>query len=299
MAGSVDELFEIKNNFYLGNYQAAINAATSLFSISDPSLVIERDCYLYRSYIAIGSYNTVLDEVKDNSPTPLQAVKLLATYTRGGENREISLVTLKQWMSDAASTDPMMQLVAGLIYSAEGNYDDALRSVHQCSSLEGRALMVQIYLKYNRVDMAVKELKILQEMDDDATLTQLSVVWVNLAVGGDKLQEAYYILVELADKYGSTASLLSAQAACCILLNRYSDAEKALQEALKKNAKDPETQANYITCLSLTGKPREVINRYANQLRDNSPNHSWVTQLAQAEETFNRCAARYAAQTSS
>jgi len=291
-AGGVDELFEIKNNFYLGNYQAAINTATQL-NISDPNLSIERDCYLYRAYIAIGSYNVVLDEVKDSSPTALQAVKLLATYTRGGEGKEIALLTLKQWMSEEASTNSMIQLVAGLIYSAEGNYDEALRSVHQCSSLEGRALMVQIYLKYNRVELAVKELKIIQEMDDEATLTQLVAVWVNLALGGEKLQEAHYNLIELAEKHGTTAPLLASQAACCILLNQIPNAEKALLEALKKNPKDSEALANYITCLSLQGRPKEVINRYVNQLKDNSPNHAWVSQMALFDEAFNRSAATY------
>lgn len=50
-----DLLFPVRNHFYLGAYQAAIAEASDLEGLADAEKV-ERDCYVYRSYIELGSY---------------------------------------------------------------------------------------------------------------------------------------------------------------------------------------------------------------------------------------------------
>jgi coatomer protein complex subunit epsilon len=41
--------------------------------------------------------------------------------------------------------------------------------------------LVQIYLKINRIDQAEKELKNMEKIDEDASLTQLSAAWIHIA----------------------------------------------------------------------------------------------------------------------
>lgn len=50
-----DLLFTVRNNFYLGAFQSAIAEASDLEGLSDAER-IERDCFVYRSYIELGSF---------------------------------------------------------------------------------------------------------------------------------------------------------------------------------------------------------------------------------------------------
>jgi coatomer protein complex subunit epsilon len=81
----------------------------------------------------------VLEEIKENTNNAaLQAVRLLAMYTTKPENKELVLITLKEWLSDGiAATNPTLQLIAAQIYYLEENFEDAMRCVYQSSTLEG------------------------------------------------------------------------------------------------------------------------------------------------------------------
>ncbi len=50
-----DLLFAVRNNYYLGAYQHAISEASDLESLDDADK-LERDIFVYRSYIELGSY---------------------------------------------------------------------------------------------------------------------------------------------------------------------------------------------------------------------------------------------------
>ncbi|KAJ8688384.1 hypothetical protein QAD02_024179 [Eretmocerus hayati] len=226
----VDELFDVKNNFYIGNYQQCINEAQRL-KPSTKEVEIERDV-----------------------------------------------------------------VVAATIYYHEDNVESALRVLYQADHLECYALTVQIYLKMDRVDLAQKEVKVMQEKDDDATLTQLALAWVNLSAGQEKFQEAFYIYQELIEKYSSTIMLLNGKANCLILQGKYEEAEPVLQEALDKDSDNPDILINMMVLSKHLGKPEEVINRYLTQLKESHKDHPFVKDLAEKELEFDRLAAQYAAQ---
>lgn len=156
------------------------------------------------------------------------------------------------------SSNAVALLVAATIFLRENNPEGALRVLHISDHIECIQLRLHTLLSMNRLDLARKELKIMQEKDDDGTLTQLSLAAVNLQMGGDKIQEAYYIYQELIDKFGPTTLLLNGQASSFIQQGKFEEAESALQEALEKDSSCPETFINMIVLSQQTGKSHEV-----------------------------------------
>ncbi|XP_025836135.1 coatomer subunit epsilon-like isoform X2 [Agrilus planipennis] len=289
-----DELFEIRNYFYIGNYQQCINEAQKLRKPTSPDIAIERDIYMYRAYMAQSKFLVVLDEISSSSPPSIQSLKILAEYLSNKSKKEGVLKQLEQKLSEGsvAGNDTLV-LVAATIYEQEDNLELAYRVLHSSDSLEALAFIIDILLKLNRVDIAKKKLKEMQDKDDDATLTQLTQAWVNIAVGGEKLQEAYYIYQELVDKYGSTPLLLNGQAVTFIAQLKYEEAESALQEALDKDSNNPDTLINLVTLSQHTGKSLEVSNRYLAQLKDKHRDHPFIKDLSQKENEFERICQQY------
>mmetsp|Transcript_22423 Transcript_22423/g.52971 ORF Transcript_22423/g.52971 Transcript_22423/m.52971 type:complete len:297 (+) Transcript_22423:151-1041(+) len=284
-----DDLFSIKNEFYLGNYQGAINEAQSSdLELSSPNDERDRDVIVYRSYIALGEFDVVQSEIGEDAQTALQAVKLLATYLSGEDNKEIAMVTLKEWLSDPQTqNNPTLQLVAGIIYIDRSDLEEAAKVLHAGTTLEMVSLQVQVYLRMARVDIAEKSLALMSRMEDDATLTQLTTAWVNLALGGEKVQEAFYIFQELADKYNETPLLLNGMAVAQMHMQKFDEAEKYLLKALQKSSSDTQTLQNLVVCSQHTRKAPEVVNRYLSSLTRAAPSCSLVSRRAQMEKEFD------------
>ncbi|RDX64201.1 Coatomer subunit epsilon-1 [Mucuna pruriens] len=273
-----DHLFNLRNNFYLGAYQAAINSSNVTNLSQDDA--VERDSLVHRCYIALGQLQFVISEIHESAPTPLQAVKLLALYFSSPDNKESAISSLKEWLADPAiGTNATLRLVAGLVFLHENDFNEALKHTNAGGTMELHALNVQIFIKMHRSDYAERQLRIMQQIDEDHTLTQLANAWLDLSVGGSKIQEAHLIFQDLSERYQSTSLLLNGKAVCCMHMGNFDEAETLL------DARDPETLANLVVCCLHLGKPS---NKSFSQLKLSHPDHVLVKRVSSAEESFDR-----------
>jgi len=292
--GDVDELFEVKNALYTGNFQHCINEAQKVKPSGDDARSL-KEVMMYRAYVGQRKYGVVLDEIRPSSEPALLAVRMLADYLSNESNRSRTVTDLdKKCAGSLDLSNSTFLLMAANIYYHEGNLDAALKVLHQSDDLECIGMMIQIYLRMDRVDVARKEWNKMKEKDEDSTLSQLAQAWIFLAMGGDKLTQAYYIFQEMADRNSSTCMLLNGQAAAYIAQGKYDDAETVLQESMDKDSNNPETLINMIVLSQLTGKAPEVSNRYMSQLKESHRRHPFVENYFSKDAEFDRLAKSYA-----
>lgn len=288
------ELYDLKTAFFLGNFNAAINEAQRL-KLTDPSQQLEKDVYMYRSYIAQKKFGVVLDDIQSSASDELKYVRLLAEFLSNESQQDAIVQKLDSQLGSLNVTNPLVLLVIANIYVCAENYETALKvlySVDATQSLESSALAVEIYLKLDRHDLAKREVKKMIEVDEDSIITQLANAWVGMATG-DKLQDAFYTFQEQADKNSATSSLLNSQALCQINQGKYDEAENLLKEALDKDSNNPDAMVNTIVLNSQLGKPIEVSNRLVSQLKDSHKNHPFVRDLVKKENEFSQIAMHY------
>lgn len=289
---SADDLFELRNYFHLGNYQAALTEGATVHT-SDQATQIERDVVLARIQIAQGNYDSILTSINEGSHVSLQAVALLASLLKDESVRPSVTSKLTAWLDDEISmSSTCMSLICALIYAVLGDYDNALRVASRERTLEHSALKVQVLLKMNRADVAEKEVSQMQEIDEDATLTQLATAWLHLTKGGPNAQEAVYIYQDLLERHGATDPILNGIAASHLASGNAEEAERVLQEALSKNPNFPVTLINVTSCAQFKNKPLELVSRYVQRLTEVSPACAWLTEMTEKRNEFDSLAAR-------
>uniref|UniRef100_A0A1B0C990 Coatomer subunit epsilon n=1 Tax=Lutzomyia longipalpis TaxID=7200 RepID=A0A1B0C990_LUTLO len=281
-----NELFLVRNHFYLGNFQECINQVQKIKSAS-----VEKDMFLYRSYIGQKQYGIVLDEVKNSSE--LYPIRLIAEYFSQQDRKAAIVQQVDDYVEKhRGSMDLAWIVAAGTIYFQEGLYENCLSIAGE--DLESLALSIQSLLKLNRVDLAKKTYETMQKTDEDATLTQLALAWIFMEVGGEKLQDAFYIFQEFSDKYTPTVQLLNGQAVCLIGQEKYEEAESTLREALNKDPNNYDTLINLMALSQQQETGWEIPQRYLTQLRENYRDSPFIREYTKKESDFETFAQQYA-----
>ncbi|KAJ6239173.1 coatomer subunit epsilon [Anaeramoeba flamelloides] len=288
------KLFSLRNQFYIGNYQQAINEGS--LKLKSPKDKLERDCYVYRSYIGLGNYQMVLNSVSESDPLELKVIKLYASLLNNPEeNTEVVLDTLKGWLTEIdLENDYLFQIMAATIYSNTGNYDEALRVLSQSNELETSALKIQIYLLIERQDKAIEELGTIRKINEDATIYQLASNWIELSSNDEQsIQKALESYNEIGQIYGKSISILNAIAVCHMKLGEFSQAEQLLKKALEKNPIDPMTNSNLVTALGKSGFNSNIFKKQVATLLSLREKTPLIEQYLKLENEFDQIAEQF------
>ena len=295
-----DELYTLRNLFWLGNFQLAITEANGLKKCP-ANLAGEKKEYFYKSYLGLGQYDVVLGEVSDSDPLALRAVKILATVNSSADSsaRDSGIAQIQGWLDDnesmssqTPSTIASLQLALATLLASDGpqgaDLKGAVKCLHTAQTMEHQVMLVQLYLRMDRVDIAQKQVMKMKQIDEDCTLSTMAQAWVNMASQPQKAQEAAYIYEELSDKYGASCLLLNGQAVAKMHLGAYDEAETLLTDALNKTPGDNDTLANLIVVGQHLNRGDDITQRYLTQLKKQAPNHQLVAALATFEGAFDR-----------
>ena len=285
----VDELYAVRNNFYVGNFQVAIDEGESTPPLSQQKQ-IELDVYVARSRLALGQGKELISSI-NQAPMAMEAVKALAVFETNPSKQDVCIEKVESWLGDEMTgNNPTLRLIAGLMYTKAGKYSEALAVLKGAGANqpEHSALMIHVLILMNRIDAAQKELAELENSNaDDAVITQLAQGWVYCSLGGGKTEEASYIFQELIDKFDPTVKLLNNLAVCKVHMEQYPEAEEMLTTALEENPGDVDSLVNLIVVSRHLNKSQEVIDNLMEQLKQKDPNNLKLKEWLEAEAIFD------------
>lgn len=149
---SPDELYTLRNLFWLGNYQvqfsqffvflfpkslqAAISEANSLNRIPK-QWVSQRDEYVYRSYLGLGQYDIVIGEIQDNASTDLKSLRLLALFLSKNLPLQETLIEMDKLHQSATNfSSGTFFYVLATLHVYGDSIKDALNATDSNNSLE-------------------------------------------------------------------------------------------------------------------------------------------------------------------
>lgn len=296
---SEDKLRSVRSLHYMGLVQQAVKESNSI-AASNPALASLCDFYKYRTLIAAGKHDAV-PSIDMKAPAYLHAAKSLSAYQQSEDGRELVLEGLEDMVARNMLADPSpVELIASDIFIREKKLKEALKLVVNAGeNLEKLAVSVILYLKIDRPDLALKIVKVMQDVDDDDALTQLATAWAYIAQGGEKVTEASFVLQELLDKYGKSVPVNAALGACQLHMKNHAKALEYLKAARDQAVADQlpvsaETLVNTIVCLQHLRKPADIIQKYMSELQQLYPSNAWLKRYTDAEAAFDKYAATYA-----
>lgn len=285
-----DELQEVRDNFYVGNFQRALGLCENFHASSDIAQ-FECDATLARCYLSL----IVTDKLKSMTSSESPGQRAAAFYhviTKSPKEEMVQKAKDKLKEHIAEKQDLSSSILGANILVLDGNYQDALNLTVAHPTLEMQALRVFIYLMCNQIGMADKQLQEMAGANDDSAIYQMSAAAVHLASGNP--EEAYLTYCDLSSKFPSSDGddvgsvlLQTGKAVANIQRGMWQEALEDLTRAHSTAPNDPELLINLCCCMVHTQK-KDEFQQYFNKLAQVAPNHPYVKKTVGMKDVFAR-----------
>eukprot|EP01064_Diplonema_japonicum_P022008 TRINITY_DN3161_c3_g4_i1.p1 TRINITY_DN3161_c3_g4~~TRINITY_DN3161_c3_g4_i1.p1 ORF type:complete len:331 (+),score=82.21 TRINITY_DN3161_c3_g4_i1:57-1049(+) len=322
-----EDLYELRNALTLGNYNQVISEAPSIKpspyatkATSQGDLMIEKDYLLARAQMGLKRYSAAVRDLENSTERSHRALLHLAEYLKADSStaREAAVEGAKEVVEsamkeegEASEKSCLMAITAAtvLIHAGELNTahmwiktwisnlskKETAQEPSSCGAnallLELHAMLIDIYLRINRIEHAESELKAMDKIDDDAAISMLWHGYVRLRKGGEKdVKEALRDFMDLKEKYGNSTLLLNACALCYMASKDYSEALKVLEEALSIRESDVDVMVNTMICQKQL-RPGADIKPMLDIVKSSNASHPWIWEYNRLSQGFDDAAA--------
>jgi len=285
-----DALQEVRDNFYVGNYQKAMEMCENANLGSDIEQ-FECDATLARCCLSL----MASDKLKAMMASTIPGKKAAAFYhvisrSPKEEQRQKGKDKLKEHIAE--TQDLSSSILGANILAMDGSYQDALNLTLAHPTLEMQALRVFIYLMCNQAGLAEKQLAEMSGSNDDAAAYQVASAAVHLATGNP--EEAYLTYCDLASKFPQTdgedsgsVMLQTGKAVANMQRGMWQEALEDLHRAHSILPNDPEVLVNLCCCMTHTCK-KEEFQQYYDKLEQVAPNHPYVKKTQGMKDIFTK-----------
>eukprot|EP00747_Dinoflagellata_sp_TGD_P164528 gnl/TRDRNA2_/TRDRNA2_184587_c0_seq1.p1 gnl/TRDRNA2_/TRDRNA2_184587_c0~~gnl/TRDRNA2_/TRDRNA2_184587_c0_seq1.p1 ORF type:complete len:298 (-),score=87.21 gnl/TRDRNA2_/TRDRNA2_184587_c0_seq1:204-1097(-) len=286
-----DELQEVRDNFYVGNFNKVLQMCENA-KLSDDISQSECDAIIGRSCLSRQEFEKL--KAMQNAQCPGQkAAALMAVLTKSKNEQQRSAARDKLLELTKETQDVSCAALSASALAQEGQWNDAVQMTQAHLTLDMQALKVFILLMCHQTDMAEKTLNAMQGNNDDSAIFRLASAAVHLATGNP--EEAYLIYCDLASQFpaqegedGSTSVLLQVGKAVGNMMRQmFGEAVEDLQRAHATAPNDPDVLVNLVCCMTHLAKKDEA-KQYLAKLQQVDPLNPHVRKMESMQQAFAR-----------
>lgn len=287
-----DELQEVRDNFYVGNFQKALQLCESTQGSSE-IVANEIGATLARCCLAIPAVDRL--KAMQNSEIPGQrAAAMMAVITKSRNEQQVAQAKERLAALAKETQDVSVTMMNAIVLAGDGNWNEAAQLAKQHPVLEMQALTAIFCLVCNQTSMAEKVLKEMSGNNDDSAAYRLASAAVKLASGDP--EEAYLTYCDLSSQFplvegddsGAGSTLLqNGKALANMQRGMWTEAVEDLQRALQAAPNDVDLLVNLCCCTTHLGKQDE-FQQYYSKLEQVAPNNSFVQKTQGMAAAFSR-----------